>query len=265
MFTAYVLASLLYVGVGIHLYISLTRDRSIHKPISLLALIIAMLLHAWLLYPAILTQGGLNFNIFNAISLTGLFFLGFFVLFGSYRPILSLGVLAVPAALISLTVGYFGNAAYQPIANIGLGLSLHIFLSFAAYCVLLMSAVQAVILKLQIRELKHRTIHRFWVNKLPALQSMESLLFDMILAGFVLLSIALGLGVVTTYDIMAQHIAHKMVFSLLSWLVFGWLIFGHYRYGWHGNRAANVTLYGFCLLAIGFIGSKAVLELVLGR
>lgn len=264
-FVVYSLAMLIYLSVSAYLCISLTRPTPLKKLPITLALSIALILHACVLYPNLITHNGLNFNIFNSISLTGVFFLAFFLLFSLYRPILILGLLAAPTALIALTLGYFGQVSYQPIENISPLLSIHIILSFGAYCVLLMSAIQAVIFRLQIRELKHQTIHRFWVNKLPPLQSMESLLFDMILLGFILLSFALSVGFVVTYDVIAQHIAHKLFFSALSWLVFGWLIIGHYRYGWGGKRASNMTIYGFLLLLVGFVGSKAVLELVLGR
>lgn len=265
MFILYSLAAIIYSVVGIHLYRSLISHTQINKYATLIALLVAMILHSCLLYPNIVTRYGLNFNIFNAISLTALFFLLFFVLFSLYRPILSLGILAAPTALVGLSAGYFGKAAYQPLPLSGIGtlLEIHIILSFAAYCVLLMACVQAIILKLQIRELKHITHQRFWVSKLPPLQSMENLLFDMILLGFVLLSAALSLGAVATYNILEQHIAHKVVFSVLSWLVFGGLIWGHYKQGWQGKRAANMTIYGFILLATGFIGTKAVLELIL--
>lgn len=263
MLLAYVIASIAYILVSIHLYWTLVQQKPIAKGFSLSMLFIGMLAHAMTLYPHIVTLYGLNFNVFNVISLTSLFFLLFYGLFCLYRPILSLGLLAAPTAFIGMTAGFFGRAPYQPLTDISLGLEAHILISIAAYCVLLMAAVQAVILRLQIRELKHKTIHRFWVNKLPSLQSMEGLLFDMILVGFVLLSIALGLGFIYVHDLMAQHIAHKTVFSLLSWLVFGWLLIGHWRSGWRGKRAANVTIYGFILLAIGFVGSKVVLELIL--
>ncbi|WP_250163074.1 cytochrome c biogenesis protein CcsA [Psychrobacter sp. WY6] len=187
----------------------------------------------------------------------------FYFLFCLYRPIVSLGILAAPTALVGLTIGYIGRAPYQPITNISIGLEAHILLSLAAYCVLLMAAVQALFLRLQIRELKHHSIHRFWVNKLPSLQSMESLLFDMLLVGFVLLSIALGIGFIYVKDLMAQHIVHKTVFSLLSWLLFGALLVGNWRAGWRGKRAANMTIYAFILLAIGFVGSKFVLEMLI--
>jgi ABC-type uncharacterized transport system permease subunit len=250
---AFLLASMAYILVSIHIGWALAQDKPIHKSLSLGLLLIGMAAHAALLYPYVVTLYGLNFNLFNIISLTSLFFLFFYLLFCLYRPILSLGILAAPTALIGMTIGYVGRAPYQ----------IHIILSLAAYCVLLMAAVQALFLRLQIRELKHHTIHRFWVNKLPSLQSMESLLFDMLLVGFVLLSIALGIGFIYVQDLMAQHIVHKTVFSLLSWLLFGVLLFGNWRAGWRGKRAANITIYAFILLAIGFVGSKFVLEMLL--
>lgn len=263
MFLLYSISAILYAVTGLYLYNCLIKNTRIHKAMTLSAILVAALTHALLLIPQILTLYGLNFNIFNTLSLTSLFFLIFYGLFSAYRPILSLGVLALPTALLGLSVGYFGKAAYEPLTNLSIVLQVHILLSFAAYCVLLMAALQAIILRLQIRELKRRSTHRFWVSKLPSLQSMESLLFDMILLGFVILSLALGLGVVATYDILAQHIAHKLAFSLLSWLIFGIFIIGHYKKGWRGKRAANFTIYGFGLLAVGFVGSKAVLELIL--
>ena len=263
MHLAFLLASLVYILVSIHIGWSLIQDKPINKNISLGSLVVGMLAHATLLYPYVVTLYGLNFNLFNVLSLISLFFLLFYVLFSLYRPIISLGILAAPTALVGLTIGYVGRAPYQPLTDIGIGLETHILLSFAAYCVLLMAAVQALFLRLQIRELKHQTIHRFWVNKLPSLQSMESLLFDMLLVGFVLLSIALGIGFVYVKDLMAQHIAHKTVFSVLSWLLFGALLIGNWRAGWRGKRAADITIYAFILLAIGFVGSKFVLEMLL--
>lgn len=257
---AFVIASIAYIAVTLYIGWALTTNKTIRKGASLGLLLVGMLAHATLLYPYIFTLYGLNFNLFNVFSLISLFFLFFYVLFSLYRPIVSLGILAAPTAFLGMIIGYIGRAPYQPLTDVSVGLEAHIILSFAAYCVLLMAAVQALFLRLQIRELKQNTIHRFWVNKLPSLQTMESLLFDMILVGFVLLSIALGIGFIYVEDLFAQHIVHKTVFSVLSWLLFGLLLLGNWRIGLRGKRAANMTFYAFILLAIGFIGSKFVLE-----
>lgn len=260
---AFLIAVVAYIAVSGYILCSLMTDAPINKSISVVLLTTALLGHAVALYPHIFTLYGLNFNLFNVLSLISLLFVFFYVLFSLYRPILSLGILAAPTGLAGATLGFVGRAPYRPLTEVSLGLEAHILLSFAAYCVLLMAAVQALFLRLQIRELKHQSIHRFWVNKLPSLQSMESLLFDMILMGFVLLSLALGLGFIYVQDLMAQHIAHKTVFSVLSWLLFGALLLGHWRLGWRGKRAANITIYAFILLAMGFVGSKFVLEMII--
>ena len=141
---AFLLASMAYILVSIHIGWALAQDKPIHKSLSLGLLLIGMAAHAALLYPYVVTLYGLNFNLFNIISLTSLFFLFFYLLFCLYRPILSLGILAAPTALIGMTIGYVGRAPYQPLTDVSIGLEIHIILSLAAYCVLLMAAGQAL-------------------------------------------------------------------------------------------------------------------------
>lgn len=260
---AFLTASLCYLSIFIWLLYCLYYQKKIHRKFCLAFLSLALMTHTFLLYPSIITPLGLNFNVFNVISLSTVFLLLFFLLFTVRHPIISLALLAAPTGFIGLTAGYFGQSNYEPVQNMSIGLQVHILLSIAAYSMLLMAAVQAVIVRLQIRELKHETQQRLWVSKLPSLQKMERLLFDMIVFGFGLLSIALVLGLFYVDSFFIQHLTHKSFFSLLSWVVFANLLFGHWRYGWRGRRAANFTLYGFALLAIGFVGSKIVLELIL--
>jgi ABC-type uncharacterized transport system permease subunit len=94
---------------------------------------------------------------------------------------------------------------------------------------------------------------------------MESLLFDMLIAGFALLTVALGFGFFTVEHFFAQHLAHKTAFSIISWFVYGSLLLGRYKFGWRGQKAIRFTIIGFFLLALGFIGSKFVLEMILSK
>ncbi|PNK60170.1 inner membrane protein YpjD [Psychrobacter sp. FDAARGOS_221] len=263
MLLAYLIALIVYTLVGCHLLWALLKMKPIAKGFTIGMLLVGLVAHAITIYPHIFTLYGLNFNLFNTASLISFYFTLFYVMFSFYRPVLSLGVFATPLAVIGLSLGYFGVAPYAPLTDISAGLELHIILSIAAYCMLLMAAVQALIVRIQIRELKHKTKQRFWVDKLPPLQSMESLLFDMILVGFTILTVALAVGFVYVSDLLGQHIVHKTVFSIISWLLFGALLVGHWKYGWRGRRAANMTIWAFILLAIGFIGSKFVLEMLL--
>ena len=260
---ALVVALLAYAGTFWHLLSHLLNKRIPRRLASLTMLLIGLLLHAYILLPVLITPQGINFNLFNILSLTSWLMLTLTLAFSTYRPVLGLNLLGIPVAAVGLLAGALWQAPYQPLTTIGHGLEGHIILSLAAYCVLLMAAIQAILLHVQNRELKHKTERRIWVSILPPLQTMESLLFDMLLLGFVLLTAALLLGAVSVENLMAQHLVHKTVLSILSWLTFGILLVGRWRMGWRGQRAVTFTLWGFSLLLVGFIGSKFVLEMIL--
>ncbi len=255
----------IYTALAIQLTRHLLRQQVPSRMLVLSLMLLALLLHGAVLVPQLFTPAGLNLNLFNVLSLTGWMMLLFSVIFSTYRPVLALNLLALPIAAGGLFAALVLREPYTPLQGVSRGLEGHILLSLAAYCVLLMAAVQAVLIHLQRRELKHTTRQRIWVQLLPPLQSMETLLFDMLMVGFGLLTVALALGAVTVDDLLAQHLVHKTFFSVLSWAVFAGLLWGHWRYGWRGQRAVRFTLTGFALLAVGFVGSKLVLELILGQ
>ena len=55
------------------------------------------------------------------------------------------------------------------------------------------------------------------------------------------------------------------MFGVLSWLTFGVLLAGRWLYGWRGRTALRWTLSGFVLLILAYVGSRFVLEVILGR
>jgi len=96
---------------------------------------------------------------------------------------------------------------------------------------------------------------------MPLLQ-LERLTFRFVDAGFVVLSAALLLGVVTTSQ---WHWDHKTVFSLMGWAVFATLLAGRRLRGWRGRRATRWLYAGAALLLLAYAGSRFVMEVVLGR
>ena len=94
---------------------------------------------------------------------------------------------------------------------------------------------------------------------------MESLLFELLWAGVIVLTLAIITGAVFVHDLFAQDLAHKSLFSIMSWLVFSGLLVGHYTLGWRGLTASRWTLAGCALLMLGYYGSKFVLELIFHR
>jgi len=63
----------------------------------------------------------------------------------------------------------------------------------------------------------------------------------------------------------AARFNHKTVFGVLSWIIFAALLGGRHIYGWRGRVAVRWTLTGFLMLVLAYVGSKFVLEVILGR
>jgi ABC-type uncharacterized transport system permease subunit len=137
-------------------------------------------------------------------------------------------------------------------------------MALLAYATLAIAALLAMMLWLQERALRRREFHG-WLRALPPLVELETLLFRTIAVGFVLLTATLLTGLLFVENLLVQHLLHKTVFSVMSWLAFGSLLLGRWRYGWRGGTAVRWTLAAMALLVLAFFGSKFVLELVLQR
>ena len=55
------------------------------------------------------------------------------------------------------------------------------------------------------------------------------------------------------------------MFSLLAWLTFAVLLLGRHRFGWRGRTAVRVLYAGAGLLLLAYVGSRFVIEVILGR
>ncbi|MGE0803887.1 MAG: cytochrome c biogenesis protein CcsA, partial [Lautropia sp.] len=58
---------------------------------------------------------------------------------------------------------------------------------------------------------------------------------------------------------------HKTVLSLIATVFFGLLLAGRWLWGWRGRIAIRLTLGGFVLLLLSYVGSRFVLEVILKR
>ena len=101
------------------------------------------------------------------------------------------------------------------------------------------------------------------------LLTLERLTFRFVEAGFALLTatllVVLAYGETLYGPGMGLRMDHKSVFTVLSWLTFAALLLGRLRYGWRGRRAVRVLYAGAGLLFLAYVGSRFVMEVVLGR
>ena len=102
---------------------------------------------------------------------------------------------------------------------------------------------------------------------LPPLLSLEKLMFQSMLAGFVLLTVSVGGGLLFSPEIFGKPLAltHKSVFGVLSWLVYAGILLLHRTRRWRGRTAALWCVAGFVCLMLAYVGSKFVLQVLLHR
>ncbi len=234
------------------------------RPLALAVGIMGVLLHALLLYTGLFTDSGVNLGFFNALSLAAWTILALLLLSSMTKPVENLGILLFPLGALVVWLESQYPATRLLSQDASWGLKIHVLISMLAYSLLTLASMQAVLLAIQDHHLHNRHPGGF-IRALPPLQTMESLLFEMIGAGFALLTLSLLSGLVFLDDMFAQHLVHKTVLSVLGWVVFGTLLIGRFRVGWRGRTAITWTLSGFVVLMLAYFGSKAVLELILQR
>lgn len=258
-------AALLYLGAAIWLSRTAFADQSASSGMPVAASVLAalgVLLHGASHALAWQQSGGLDMHFFAALSLVALGMAALTWAVATTRRLEALGIVVYPLAAVALLL--YVAYGHNRVNDLDWRLQTHAWLALLAYATLAIAALLAMLLWLQERALRQRKFGP-WLRGLPPLVQLETLLFRSIAAGFGLLTLALITGAVFVENLFAQHLIHKTVLSLLSWLVFGILLAGRWRWGWRGRKAVRLTLVAMALLGLAFFGSKFVLELVLQR
>lgn len=224
---------------------------------------IAIIAHSAALALGIIQDGSISIGLAEALSLfawqAALLLLAYSV--ATELQVLGAGVYPVAAAA-AVGAGIWATSVTAiPLQD--WKIQLHVLLSLFSGGFLTLGAAQAVLLAYQDRRL-HRASSLEGMS-LPPLETMESLLFQLIGIGFFMLSLSLVTGLLFVSDLLGQHLTHKTVLTMLAWAVFGALLWGRWQRGWRGRSALRWTLSGYGILILGYFGSKFVLEQILGR
>jgi ABC-type uncharacterized transport system permease subunit len=224
--------------------------------------VVAVLAHGYSAFGAIQSPEGVNLGFFKVSSLIFWMINLFFILSLLRRPLANLGLILFPLSAIAVLTSVLAPGNAEPFNNFSGGMLFHIGSSVLAYAVLTIAACQAAAVAALDYQLRHRHT-RGLVQVLPPLQLMETMLFELLWVGLILLTIAIGSGMLFLEDIFAQHLVHKTVLTMSAWLLFATLLWGRHQLGWRSQTAVRFTLSGFVVLMLGYFGSKFVLELIL--
>lgn len=254
------------VGYGISsgLLITGLRSNALKKPTILSFGCLATLCHGFVAWNHLYSDFGIQLGVvsFACLFTWVIAFMGTSIsLVRKNVPILAP---TYPVAFLGILITFMATDNIAPKAHLSPGILLHVITSLIAYSILTLAVSQAVLLSIQNYQLKHHHIHDV-LKVLPPLQTMEIIMFDMVWAGFALLTVSVASGFLFVDDLFAQHLAHKTALTVLAWVIMGILLFGRYTRGWRGMRAVYWVLVSFCLLILGYFGSKVVIELILER
>lgn len=258
------IAPIFYVLAALLIVLAMQSGRSSPRLAGAVLTALAVVAHAALVFGQMAAAGGFIADFFSALSIVSLVVVALMLLAGLRFPLIEILPAALPGAALMLVLQTAFGPEPRVLALTDPRVEIHVIASLLAYSVLLIAALNAIFLYIQ-----HRLLHRHrsptLLGVLPPLTTMETLLFQLIGAGWLLLSVSLGSGLLFVDNLFAQNLAHKTVLSILAWLIFGVLLFGRWRFGWRGRRVVRMCLIGMAVLLLAYFGSKAVLELMLDR
>ena len=236
-------------------------------PIEAVLLPVALVLHGMLVYSGIVADEGLNLGVSNSISLivwltVAIYWLaslavpGLASIQGLWAPV-ALGAVILQFLLPSHYVVHYGG---DPL------FTLHFAIAMLAYSLFIVATMHAIVMLAEQKWL-HRGVMPPFLKSLPPLLEMEALLFRILFAAFVLLTLTVVSGVFFSEQLFNRPFKfnHKTFFGMISWAIFASLLWGRYFRGWRGKRAVYLTLWGFAALLLAYLGSKFVLEIILQR
>src|SRR3990167_1615982 len=256
------IAAGLYAGTTAYQGLRLAQRAVPDKRLLGLLGIVALLAHGTALYLQLITTNGLNLDFFNAASLIAAAVILLTLLACRQIPVENLLLLLLPLGALTALMAQFAPSGTAQAINEQPGILAHILLSILAYGMLTIAVFQSLLLLLQDYQLKHKHPSGL-IKNFPPLQTMESLLFGFLWAGWGLLSLSLLSGWLFLDDLFGQHVAHKTILACVAWVVFAVLLWGRQQLGWRGHKAIRWTLAGFCLLMLAYFGSKLVREFIL--
>jgi ABC-type uncharacterized transport system permease subunit len=272
-FFPYLLAFLSYSALGLYFWRATWRGT---KPAEggearattweRAAIPVPLLLHGWLLYQSLFTPAGVNLGVGEAVSAIAWLTVLIYWL-GSFRYNLAgLQTLVLPGAAVLLLLPVFLPETHPLPHTEFAAFRSHLMISMLAYALFTIAALHALLMAVAERSLHHRSMSQIMQN-LPPLLTMEQLLFRIIAAGFVLLTLTILSGIMFSEELFGKPLQfnHKTVFAIVSWGIYAILLGGRQIYGWRGRIAIRWTLAGFAALILAYLGSKFVLEVILHR
>ncbi|WP_454736667.1 cytochrome C assembly family protein [Cupriavidus necator] len=245
-----------------------------------LLMLAALASHGMLLHETIFPAERMVFGFAFALSAMLWLGVGIYWIESFFFSLAGLGLIVIPVALVAslMPLAFPGSQilgyAARPLFK------LHFIIANVAYGLFTLAAFHAFLMLLAERRLhgfRHAPARASepqpsqwlgrWLDLLPPLLTLEKLLFRLIGAGFVLLTLTIASGLLFSEELFGRafRLDHKTVFALISWAMFGGILAGRIFRGWRGKVALRWVIASFGILLLAYVGSRFVIEVVLHR
>ena len=165
---------------------------------------LAIILHSFACLDFLSTSEGLDLSLLKICALISLLINGVLFISGLKKPIHSLFLFLFPISALSIFAA-MTTPSTKAAVIIPPSIEAHVLISILAYSLLAIAALQALLIGYQNWQLKHKH-QNLLMRTFPALQSMETLLFELIWAGEILLTLSLISGFLFYDDLFTQKL-----------------------------------------------------------
>lgn len=218
---------------------------------------LALVLHGVGLGLLLVDQGGAPMGLGQGFSALAFLLLAiFFILELRYRrPVI--GAFLTPVAVALLVPGVLlgdspvSAAVRQPL------LPFHVVAALLGVAASAVAAAVATMYLTMERQMKGKHFGLLY-SRLPSLEFLDGLSRQLVLWGFVALSVTLVTGSFFAAAVGGWQWDSKTVATMGAWAVFAAILSSRLFSGWHGKRAAQLTMAGFALLLVSFLTSFKV-------
>jgi len=148
----------------------------------------------------------------------------------------------------------------QPGQEISLGsqqfwYTLHTLSVILGEALFVVATISSAVYLIHERIIRKGSIHTA-MSALPPLTLLDTILYASLSSGFIAITIGMILGGLwaSALGISFGHIAPKVLAGALMWLIFALGLHQRFAIGWKGRRTAVITLIGFIVTVLLFIG-----------
>ncbi|GAB4539725.1 MAG: c-type cytochrome biogenesis protein CcsB [Thermodesulfovibrionia bacterium] len=132
---------------------------------------------------------------------------------------------------------------------------IHVVMAFLGDAAFAIACGLGIMYLIQERYVKSKHLSKLF-ERLPSLETLDSINYHLITLGFPLLTLAIITGAIWANSVWGTYWRWdpKEVWSLITWLIYAIILHLRLSYGWRGKKVAILSICGFLFVLFTFFG-----------